>query len=185
MAAQVRNEIDNLLAESFKKLAMVHPINKITIQQITDSAGVIRPTFYNHFQDKYELVEWILSEELFIPIQPLIQNKLMGEALLLVFTTIEKEKEFYKKLVKLEGQNSFESMAEKGIVEVILQVMEINDKHGVEGYPWLTPERIAKFYSKVIVYVVKEWIEGDMDVSPQDIVDTHNFILQKPITYFL
>ena len=51
--------IDQLLADSFKELAQAIPIEKITIKQITDKAGVIRPTFYNHFQDKYELLEWI------------------------------------------------------------------------------------------------------------------------------
>lgn len=185
MTTQVRNDIDNLLAESFKELAKKQSISKITIQQITDKAGVIRPTFYNHFQDKYELLEWIISEELFKPIQPLIQNKMMSEALLLVFTKIEKEKDFYKKIVKLDGQNSFEEIAENSIVKVILQVMEINGKQLKEEYKWLTPERIARYYSKVIIYVVKEWVEGDMDVSPQDIVATHNYMISKPITEFL
>ena len=49
-----RNNVDRLLAESFKELACTTPIDKITIKEITDKAGVIRPTFYNHFQDKYE-----------------------------------------------------------------------------------------------------------------------------------
>ena len=60
MNTQGANEIDVLLAESFKKLARTRPIEKITIREITDEAGVIRPTFYNHFQDKYELLEWSL-----------------------------------------------------------------------------------------------------------------------------
>lgn len=30
---------------------------------ITDHANVIRPTFYNHFHDKYELLEWIFRDE--------------------------------------------------------------------------------------------------------------------------
>ena len=51
--------VDKLLAESFKELVAVTPVEKITIKEITDKAGVIRPTFYNHFQDKYELLEWI------------------------------------------------------------------------------------------------------------------------------
>ena len=43
--------VDKLLAESFKELVAVTPVEKITIKEITDKAGVIRPTFYNHFQD--------------------------------------------------------------------------------------------------------------------------------------
>ena len=45
------------LKESFKQLVRIIPVEKITIQEIVEGAGVIRPTFYNHFQDKYELFD--------------------------------------------------------------------------------------------------------------------------------
>ena len=49
MTGQGKSAIDTLLAESFKELALKQPIEKITIKEITDKAGVIRPTFYKHF----------------------------------------------------------------------------------------------------------------------------------------
>ena len=52
MTNQGKNGIDVILAESLKELSKTRPIEKITIKEITDKAGVIRPTFYNHFQDK-------------------------------------------------------------------------------------------------------------------------------------
>ena len=51
-----------LIGESLKVLMRNHPFEKITIKMITDEAGVIRPTFYNYFCDKYEVVEWIFNE---------------------------------------------------------------------------------------------------------------------------
>lgn len=90
MTGQGKSAIDTLLAESFKELAKKHPIEKITIKEITDLAGVIRPTFYNHFQDKYELLEWIITTDLLDPIEPLIQNGMISEGLVLLFTNIEK-----------------------------------------------------------------------------------------------
>ena len=48
---QQKKEISTLLAESFRTLAAEKPIEKITIKEITDGAGVIRVTFYNHFQN--------------------------------------------------------------------------------------------------------------------------------------
>ena len=70
MTGQGKSAIDTLLAESFKELALKQPIEKITIKEITDKAGVIRPTFYNHFQDKYELLEWIIDTQLIAPAEP-------------------------------------------------------------------------------------------------------------------
>ena len=50
-----KKDVELALAESLKSLVARTPFEKITIKQITDGAGVIRVTFYNHFQDKYDL----------------------------------------------------------------------------------------------------------------------------------
>ena len=54
---QIKELTKRLIANSFKELMLQIPFEKITIKMITDHASVIRPTFYNHFHDKYELVE--------------------------------------------------------------------------------------------------------------------------------
>ena len=45
MAIQGKTDIDQLLAKSLKEIAVRRPVEKITIKEITDKAGVIRPTF--------------------------------------------------------------------------------------------------------------------------------------------
>ncbi len=92
MAIQGKTDIDQLLAKSLKEIAVRRPVEKITIKEITDKAGVIRPTFYNHFQDKFELIEWIIRTELLEPVEPLIRNDMIIEAMVLLFTNIEKDK---------------------------------------------------------------------------------------------
>ena len=73
---QQKKEVKTLLAESFKELALEKPVEKITIKEITDRAGVIRVTFYNHFQDKYELLEWICREDILGPVRILLGNNM-------------------------------------------------------------------------------------------------------------
>lgn len=52
----------NLIMEAFIKLSMQKDFKDITIKDITTSATVNRATFYNHFYDKYDLLEKVLSE---------------------------------------------------------------------------------------------------------------------------
>ena len=47
------------LEASLKKLVKTKPLNKITVSDITDDCGINRMTFYYHFKDIYDLVEWI------------------------------------------------------------------------------------------------------------------------------
>lgn len=179
MTGQGKSAIDTLLAESFKELAKKHPIEKITIKEITDMAGVIRPTFYNHFQDKYELLEWIIKTDLLDPIEPLVQNGMINEGLVLLFTNIEKEKEFYSKAIKLEGQNSFEQIAKQCVEQVLLSVIEKSGSGKKSRYSWLTPKRIAEYYAQSMCYVVITWIKSGMGISAKEVAEVYDYIIKR------
>lgn len=47
------------LVEAFWKLYKEKPINKITVKEITDTAGYYRSTFYYYFEDVYAILEYI------------------------------------------------------------------------------------------------------------------------------
>lgn len=51
------------LADSLKDLLRTRPLSKVTIADITEGCGINRMTFYYHFRDIYDLVEWICREE--------------------------------------------------------------------------------------------------------------------------
>ena len=179
MTGQGKSTIDSLLAESFKELAKKHPIEKITIKEITDLAGVIRPTFYNHFQDKYELLEWIIKTELLGPSEPLIQNGMISEGLILLFTNIEKEREFYTKAIRLEGQNSFGEIAKNCVQQVLLSVIESHYTGKKQKYSWLTPERIAEYYAQSMCYVVISWIQSGMTIPAKELAEIYDYIIKR------
>lgn len=179
MTGQGKEAIDVVLAESFKELALKQPIEKITIKEITDIAGVIRPTFYNHFQDKYELLEWIITTELLKPMELLLQNGMVNEALLLLFTNIEKDREFYTKASRLEGQNSFESIAKMCVERVLLKFIRENAAGRKQKFIWLTPERIAEYYAQSMCYVVIAWIKSGMTISAKELVEIYDYIIKR------
>lgn len=51
------------LADSMKRLMKEIPMSKITISEITESCNLSRKSFYYHFKDKYDLVNWIFYTE--------------------------------------------------------------------------------------------------------------------------
>lgn len=171
--------MDTLLAESFKELACQQAIEKITIKSITDRAGVIRPTFYNHFQDKYELLEWIIRVQVLEPTKPLIHAGMVDQALLLIFKSVKKDQAFYESAARLEGQNSFEAIVKKCIEDILLEVIQSKRKPGKSRHQWLTPEHIAQFYAQSMCFVVISWIEGRMAVEPEEIIELYNYMMTR------
>ncbi len=167
--------IDALLAESFKGLVEKKPIEKITIREITDLAGVIRPTFYNHFQDKYELLEWIIVTEIFEPMRPLIEKGDLTQAVEGALVTMQKEKGFYERAMRLTGQNSFREIMTDHTADFILEKLSENSIREKIYYQWLTPRRVAYFFAGQIVYSVMEWMEDGMQVAPRELVGSFMF----------
>lgn len=167
--------IDILLAESFKELVQKKPIEKITIREITDLAGVIRPTFYNHFQDKYELLEWIIHKELFEPMKPLLDRGELTQAVEGALSDIKNEQGFYERAMKLTGQNSFREIMTDEVAGVILERLTRVSLMEKIYYEWLTPKRVAYFFAGQIVYVVTEWMEDGMRVPPKELVGSFMF----------
>lgn len=177
-----KQSVDDLLAASFKELACQQPIEKITIKQITDKAGVIRPTFYNHFQDKYNLLEWILIKELVTPVQPLLSAGMINEALILIFHNMEKEKDFYMHASKLQGQNSFRNLVEQGISFVLCSM--IVEKMGIKKpiNKWLTPEHLSEYYTQSMTYILMTWIQSGMEIPPEELAQVYDFIISRSLS---
>lgn len=180
MPGQTKSAVDILLVESFKELVLKRPIEKITIKEITDKAGVIRPTFYNHFQDKYELLEWIIRTDLIEPMRPLIQNGLSDQALLFVFTGVQNDMEFYARARRLEGQNSFESIVTNCIQDTLLETFGV--KHfGDKMVRGLTPELLSMYYAKAMCFLVLSWIDSGLKATPQEMADIYKYLVNHSV----
>lgn len=176
MNTQSKTDVDQMLAESFKDLALRMPIDKITIKQITDGAGVIRPTFYNHFQDKYELLEWIIRTEVLDPVIPLMRSGNLKDSMVQIFHNMHQNKKFYKKVTCLEGQNSCESIAKKFIMEILFSF--INEKVGEKKLAkrGLTVSMVAEYYAQSMAFVVIQWTKLDMSLTPEQMADIFEYI---------
>ena len=127
---QDSRDVERELAQSLKKLAVEKPFEKITIKQIADGAGVIRVTFYNHFQDKYDLLAWIVRRDIFNPVKILLSNLMYRQALILIFTNLRRDRDFYMRIEKIEGQNSFSQIVTECAEKLILDLLQ---ERGIVG----------------------------------------------------
>ena len=172
MTQQGKNAIDLVLAESLIELSAKKPIDKITIKEITDKAGVIRPTFYNHFQDKYELIEWIIKTELLEPIKPLLNAGMIFEAIVLMLNNISANSVFYKKALKLEGAVTFNQIAMKCVCE--------KSTGKKSKYRWLTPEVISTYYAQSLCFITEGWIaQGMDDIEPKEMAEAYMYLITR------
>lgn len=79
-----------LLIEAFIKLTLKKDFKDITIKDITDEATVNRATFYAHFNDKYDLMDTGITEDIFESIVKELNHhsRLNEETIVNIFLTL-------------------------------------------------------------------------------------------------
>ena len=83
----------NALATALKKLLSKKELSKITISNITEECGVNRQTFYYHFKDIYDLLEWIFTNEVIEEIDNEIEEN-WQQKFIYIFEYVIQNKEF-------------------------------------------------------------------------------------------
>ena len=147
------------LAESLKRLASERLFEHVTVGDIVRECGVNRQTFYYHFSDKYELLDWIYYNETFVPLTADISFGNWDEKLYELLQIMRRNRAFYMNTIKCSN-NFFEEYLLKMLTTLFETAVEDLDVR-----KQLTPEK-KRLASKIFAYgltgVVIEWAMGGM-----------------------
>ncbi|MCD8306968.1 MAG: TetR/AcrR family transcriptional regulator [Clostridia bacterium] len=146
------------------KLLDKKTLDKITIRELCDEAGVNRSTFYTH----YDTIEDILEEARRIIVDEFIERmdarKKAGadeDVLTAYLELIKKHMNFYRIHMETTNPLSFTEMFKERILS------SLHEKHGADA-PVIDENRIhymARYYLLGIYAVIKEWVDGGCDES--------------------
>lgn len=171
-----------LLGEKFKELVAKKGFDKLTIKMITDAAGVIRPTFYNYFQDKYEVMEWLLKEEIFKGVSELIETDHAMDSLQLLFQRFDKDKAYYEKVFDVTGQNSFEEMLYQEIVQMERILIRHHPLRHLKDMPHIREDVFLEFHAVSLMNGIKYWIKRDREpVSADDALEFYRYMMSHSV----
>ena len=88
------NVTKRALEQSLKNLLLKKPLTKITIGDITEDCGINRMTFYYHFKDIYDLVEWACLEDARRALDEKKTYDTWQQGLLQIFEAVQENKPF-------------------------------------------------------------------------------------------
>ncbi len=99
------NITKHALASALKELMKEVPFDKITVLHICEKCGMNRKSFYYHFKDKFDLVNWIFDTD----VNALIVNfpEDHWECIEITCTYFFENRDFYRRALQIKGQNSF------------------------------------------------------------------------------
>ena len=159
------------LAEALKRLVGEKAFSKISIGEICDLCNMNRKSFYYHFRDKYELVVWIFENE-FLERAKLAEYGNLWLAVSDLCEYFYKNKSFYKKILLIDGQNSFTEYFSDFCKSAFVSRM----RERLEGIT--VTDMNVKIYSNFFVYSIYCWLTGSDSRSDKEFVrDLKNSVL--------
>ncbi len=167
------------LAESLKNLLLQKPLNKITISDIADDCGINRMTFYYHFKDIYDLVEWTCAEEAAQAMEGKKTYDTWQEGFLNIFSAVQANKPLIMNVYRCVSRERIEQYLNPLICSLILGVVE--EKSAEMPVSEADKRFIANFYEYAFIGVMLEWIDNNMREEPSVLVERTSRVVHGSI----
>lgn len=156
------------IALALKEVMKTKPLSKITVNDIAEECSINRQTFYYHFQDIQDLVEWICLTEADEAIEDNKNYETWQEGFAAVFDTLKKEKAFVMNVYRSASRESIQNYLYSLVYPLLYAVAE-EESAGLSVRDD-DKEFVAHFYKYAFVGIVLDWISHDMEANPENIV---------------
>lgn len=151
---------EKALAASLKKLLERKTLEKITVKDITDDCGVNRQTFYYHFHDIYDLVEWIFDQEAKKFMEDCVENCHWQESVKALMERLLDEKSFIMNTFFSINRRQLEKYMQK-LAKPALTGIAVEFSKG-KSITKEDIEFVADIFTFALVGIMTEWVAGGM-----------------------
>lgn len=166
------------LRQSLLDLVLEKGYQRVTVEELTDHAGVARATFYLHYRHKEDLMLAIVSElidDLIAQISELplscwqMPDEGVAEPIMLVFDHAADHADLYQ--ILLRGQAAFPlSKQLRGIImEAAGGFLDFKlNREGLELDPRIPPNAYASYLAGSWIGTIGWWLENDMPFEAKE-----------------
>ena len=167
------------LAESLKKLLLEKPLDRITVSDITEDCGVSRMTFYYHFKDVYDLIEWTWLQEAERALDGQKTYDTWQQGFLQIFQLVQENRAFVMNLYHSISREQVERYLYRLTYQLLIGVVE--EKSAGMSVRDEDKKFIADFYKYAFVGLMLDWIRGGMKGEPQVLIDRLSVLIRGDV----
>lgn len=171
------------LEQSLKNLLLKKPLTKIAVGDITDDCGINRMTFYYHFKDIYDLVEWSCLEDAKRALDEKKTYDTWQQGLLQIFKAVQENKPFILNVYRCVHREQVEKYLQPLVDQLLLNV--INEEAAGITVRDEDKQFIAQVYSYMFIGLMLDWIKDDMREDPQQIVEKLSKLIKGSVSVAL
>ena len=167
------------LEQSLKNLLLQKPLSKITISDITDDCGINRMTFYYHFKDIYDLIEWSCEEDASRALAGRKTYETWQQGFAQLFVAVLENKPFIMNVYHSVSREQVENYLYKVTYALLEGVVE-EQAAGMSVRPE-DKAFIANVYKYAFVGLMLDWIKHDMKGDPKELIEKLDLVIHGSV----
>ena len=171
------------LEQSLKNRLLKKPLTKITINDIAEDCGINRMTFYYHFKDIYDLVEWSCLEDARKALEEKKTYETWRQGFIQLFEAVRENRPFIMNVYRCVHREQVEKYLKPLVDNLLLGV--INEEAAGMNVRDEDKAFIAQVYSYMFVGLMLDWIRDDMREEPEELVNRLALVLKGTVSQAL
>jgi len=158
-----------LISDAFIKLSQSKSFSDISVKDITEEAMINRATFYNHFLDKYDLLEKVVAEKLSLNLgcdqtKSSLSIEQTIKEIFFSLTRFEKSVQPYSS--SQEETDTIESIIKLELTHIFLNKLTQTNP-SIESD---LVEKLAKWLTSTVRGMSQDWAISNNDETPQEYI---------------
>ena len=140
------------IAQAFLEVCAQKPVDKVTVKDVADVIGISRQTFYYHFQDIVDVVEYWMEKDLTHLLERTLEVRDHKEALEIIFSYEPQNASIYHKVVHSRYREEVEHLFLVHVKKYLRQLVDFSPVRDVLGEEEL--EVALSFYAWAVIGVM-------------------------------
>lgn len=144
----------NMISDAFLDLTKEKDIDKITVKDIVEKCNITRQTFYYHFQDIMDVIEWSMQQRMEEILSKSLKVTSVQEAVRILVSSVDEHPEIIIKLMNSQKREQTERL----LINTIRSYMQemIDKKELFMDMKRSDLKMAIKFFSYAIVGILLE-----------------------------
>ena len=124
------NRTKKAIARATQELLREKPLNKITVKEITDKCDLTRNSFYYHFSDIYDVVNWIFEDEVESFVEQYVDEQNFDEGILKGIQFLYDNKDMLQHIYRTLQHENVDRYIGRMIDNIIMKLINSMDMDG-------------------------------------------------------
>ena len=156
------------LGAALKQMLVVKPIEKITVKDLVEICGVNRQTFYYHFDDVYDLLEWVFEDDANRVLPQEVVYEHWREDVILFFTYLQDNSSFALNIYNSQSRTYMLRYYKRRLQSCIRSfAVIVCETRNIDRADF---EFVVELYANLIVGIISQWLDRGMQV-PKDFTE--------------